>query len=252
MQQQSTTVVADTTKHSAHIERRFYIGVAMVAILTSVMAFSSSLVNPTGRNAPLTALISLHAAVFGAWLLIFLAQTTLAATGRISVHRRLGIVSALLVVPMIVLGYMSSIAMARRGFDLSGDLNIKADPLFGLIFPLQDLLVFAVLVAAGYLFRHRTNIHKRLMVLAVLGGLMGAPLAHLIGHSSALRTMGPIIVIPIAIFLFASAVYDRVSLGRVHPVSLWGAIAIFVFVNLGATVIGPSVAWHRIAAWLVH
>jgi hypothetical protein len=251
VQQQSAAVVAATAKRSAGVDRRFYIGVAIVAILTSLVSFTPSIVNQTGRNAPLTSLIVLHSVVFSAWLLVFLAQTTLAATRRINSHRRLGAVSALLAIAMIVLGYMSSIAMVRRGFDLSGDLNVKADPLFNLIFPLQDLFVFAVLVAAGYWFRHRSEIHKRLMVLAVLGGLMGAPLAHLIGHSPALRSTGPIILIPIAIFLFASAVYDRVSLGRIHPVSLGGAIAIFVFLNLGAMVIGPSAAWHRLAGWLV-
>jgi hypothetical protein len=47
---------------------------------------------------------------------------------------------------------------------------------------------------------------------------MPAPLVHLIGHSPLPREMGPIIVIPIALFLFASAAYDRASLGRIHPV----------------------------------
>jgi hypothetical protein len=251
MQQQRTAVAATPAKSSHLLDRRFYIGVAIVAIVTSIVAFAPSIVNPAGRNAPLTLLISLHTVVFGAWLLVFLAQATLAATRRISTHRRLGTASAILAIAVVVLGYMSSIAMVRRGFDLSGDLNIKSDPLFQLIFPLQDLLVFALLVAAGYWYRHRSEIHKRVMVLAVLGGLMGAPLAHLIGHSPALRTMGPIVVIPIAIFLFANAIYDRVSLGRMHPVSLWGAVAIFVFVNLGATVVGPSAAWHQFAGWLV-
>ena len=58
-------------------------------------------------------------------------------------HRQLGAASALLAIAMVVLGYMSSIAMVRRGFDLSGDLDVKADPLFKLIFPLQDLFLNA-------------------------------------------------------------------------------------------------------------
>jgi hypothetical protein len=40
---------------------------------------------------------------------------------------------------MIILGYMVAIAMARRGFDLSGDLKIQADPLFALVNPLGRL-----------------------------------------------------------------------------------------------------------------
>lgn len=102
--------------------------------------------------------------------------------------------------------------MARRGFDLSGDLNAEADPLGPqFLFPLSNLAEFSTLLAAGYWFRHRAEIHKRLMLLATVGGLMPAPLAHLIGHFPSLRDMGAIIVVPFAAFLFASAVYDRVS-----------------------------------------
>jgi hypothetical protein len=80
---------------------------------------------------------------------------------------------------------------------------------------------------------------------------MPAPLAHLIGHAPLLREMAPIIVVPIALFLFASALCDRVSLGRVHPVSLWGGVFIFVWDLLLNIVIGPSAAWHRFAQRII-
>jgi hypothetical protein len=48
-----------------------------------------------------------------------------------------------------MIGYMTAIAMGRRGFDLSGDLHIESDPLLGMINPLGDLLAFTVLVTAG-------------------------------------------------------------------------------------------------------
>jgi hypothetical protein len=141
--------------------------------------------------------------------------------------------------------------VARRGFDLSGDLHIEADPLRGLVNPLGDLVTFGTLTATGFGYRHRGDIHKRLMLLATVGGLTPAPLAHLIGHSPLLREMGPIIDVPIALFLFASATYDRVALGRMHPVSLWGAVMIFFWDLLRNIVIAPSAAWHHFAEWLV-
>lgn len=63
--------------------------------------------------------------------------------------------------------------------------------------------------------------------------------------------MPPIIVVPLVLFLFASAAYDRVSLGRMHPVSLWGAVTIFLWQLSLNIVIGPSAAWHSFARWLV-
>jgi hypothetical protein len=47
--------------------------------------------------------------------------------------------------------------------------------------PLLGFLAFPVLVSAGLWYRHRPDIHKRLMLFAVLG-LHGVPLTHLSGY----------------------------------------------------------------------
>jgi hypothetical protein len=237
---------------SRTVERWFYISMAFATIIVVVVGFGPSIVNATTRRAPLTAVVSAHGIVSLAWLMVFLAQTSLVATRRIDVHRRLGIAAMMLGVVVIVLGYMTAIAMGRRGFDLSGDLNIDSDPLLGIVNPLGDLVTFGILLAAGYWFRRRGDIHKRLMLLAAVGGLMPAPLAHVIGHIPSLRVMPPIILVPIVLFLFASATYDRISLGRIHPVSLWGAAVILVWDIMLNAAIGPSATWHRFAGWLVH
>ena len=89
------------------------------------------------------------------------------------------------------------------------------------------------------------------MLLATTGSLMGAPLAHVIGQVPALHAFPPIILLPLCAFYFAPAVHDRWTDGRVHPVSLWGAIGLLVWAQGRAALIGPSDAWHRLAAWLV-
>jgi hypothetical protein len=42
------------------------------------------------------------------------------------------------------------------------------------------------------------------------------------------------------------------TLGRIHPVSLWVAVAMLVWSNLRAMVVGPSETWHKFAEWLIH
>jgi hypothetical protein len=251
MADQANSIATAPLARRPLVDRWFYIGMVICTIITVVLGFAPSLVHTAARNAPPTPLAVAHGIVYAAWLLIFLAQTTLVATRRISLHRTLGTAAVFLAPVMIVLGYMTAITMARRGFDLSGDLHIEADPFLGMVNPLGDLVPFGILVAAGFLYRHRSDIHKRLMLLATIGGLMPAPLAHLIGHFPKLNAMPPIIIIPIALFLFASAAYDRISLGRIHPVSLWGALAIFVWDLSLNILIGPSAAWHHFARWLV-
>jgi len=96
---------------------------------------------------------------------------------------------------MIPLGYLTSIAMVRRGFDLSGDLRVDHDPAYEVVFPLGDLFTFVVLLTAALSYRRHPDMHKRLMLFANIA-LMPAPLAHLIGHVRWLAALpGAIIVI---------------------------------------------------------
>jgi len=101
---------------------------ALCTIMIVVLGFAPSIIDASERNAPLTSLVVVHSLVAIIWLALFLAQTTLVAMRRTAIHRRLGIAAVLLALVMVVLGYMAAIAMARRGFDLSGDLQIQAIP----------------------------------------------------------------------------------------------------------------------------
>jgi hypothetical protein len=64
---------------------------------------------------------------------------------------------------MIPLAYTTTVAMARRAFDLSGDPRIDHDPLYESIFPFSNLVIFSVLVVAALAYRRTPEIHKRLM-----------------------------------------------------------------------------------------
>jgi hypothetical protein len=84
---------------------------------------------------------------------------------------------------------------------------------------LYFFLIFAVLFGAALWYRHRPSVHKRLMLLAVLSGLTATPVAHVIGHWSVLHAWtGLIFLASSLIFLSFSAIYDRLSEGRIHPV----------------------------------
>lgn len=234
-------------------EGRFFIGMALVAVATALAGFGPAIIDPASRKAPLTWAVGVHGVVFGAWLVLFLTQALLVSNRQMSVHRLLGCAGAGLAIIMLVSGYFAAITMARRGYDLSGDLiGESGDPLMVLVFQLGDLLCFGILVITGILLRWRPAVHKRLMLLATVGALMPAALSHVIGHSSFLRGFHPaIILIPYTAFLFAGAVHDRILLGRVHPVSLWVALAVFVWSNLRAVAIGPSALWREFAIWLI-
>jgi hypothetical protein len=224
-----------------------------IVIAFAIAGFGPATVSTASRRAPVTWAVVSHGAIFGAWLLLFLTQTILVSKRNIAAHRLLGYLGTLLAVLMVITGYITAIAMARRGYDLSGDLiQDNSDPLGQLVFQLGDILSFSILVGLAIWYRSNPAIHKRLMLLATVGSLMPAALAHIIGHSPVLReSTAPIILIPLFLLLFAGALHDRLSRGSIHPISLWVALALFVWANLRAVVIGPSDAWHSFAEWLI-
>ena len=243
------TFGATEPKRALHHGRWDFVAMSAGTILLAAAAFLPSLVNPMHRRAPLSPLIAVHGVIFTGWLLFFVVQATLIATSRAQLHRRLGMISVGFAVLMVVIGYKAAVALTSRGFDLSGDLNVQADPLANLVFPLGDLVTFVVLFAMGLVYRHRPAIHKRFMLLATVGMMTPSSLAHFVGHN--FRSMPGVFLPLLAIVFFSPALYDRMRWGRFHRVTLWGGILLFSWGNARALVIGPSAAWKQFAAWLI-
>jgi hypothetical protein len=231
-------------------------------ILLIAAGFGPSIAGQSSRNSPATALVIAHGIVLLAWMLLFLTQAALVATGRTDVHRRLGVLGFALATAVIILGYFAVLGFARRRYDLGGDIiraiSRTGSPLrnpTAMLFPLSELLIFGSLVAAALWYRHRPEIHKRLMLLATLS-LATEPILHLVGHLAidwpVLRGSGGRISGLLTILLLTiSAIYDRVSNGRVHPVSLWTPILVFVWQLMLVVVVLPSALWREIAGRLI-
>jgi hypothetical protein len=227
----------------------FYVGIAIVAVTLSVAAFAPSIVNQSERLAPLTPVVATHASFMAAWLGPYFVQAWLVPTRRIRWHKRLGMASILVAAGVVVSGYEATVAMARRGYDLSGDLSrAPGGAVSQTVFQFGGVLIFAVLVGAALLLRHRPEVHKRLMTLAVIQTAMGAPLVHLVGHFGLPGTILPAWGIVVVVVLIA---HDLRVRGRIHPTSLGAGIGLVLLANAQAAIIGPSQAWQRLVAWLI-
>ena len=185
MREATATIAPVATERPRRVKRWFYISMATLMIVLHIVAFGPAIIDQSARNVPLplTPLVLAHTIVSAGWLL-FLAQATLVAAGRVAVHRRVGLFGALLTVLFIAVGYLALLEEARRGFDLSGDLAPSAfgrrGARSGLDGLLWNFLTFGVLAGAGLLYRNRPVVHKHFMLLALLGGLTNTPIAHLV------------------------------------------------------------------------
>ena len=119
----------------------------------------------------------------------------------------------------------------------------------GFLFPVLDITEFGLLVAAGYFARRRAAAHKRLMLFATIA-MLPAPFAHLVGHNPTLGANPAIMLALLLASVLLSAVYDLIRFRRIHPLSLWLGLGLFVVDLLCATVVGPSAGWQAIAAFI--
>ena len=228
------------------LQRWFYTVMAVLLIAISIAGFAPAMLNPASRRGPLSPLGAIHGMLFFAWLALFLVQALLAANGRTALHRRLGIASILLLLGMVPSAYLTTVAMVRRGFDLSGDQKLGPgllDVRTGSVFNFGALLAFTVLVGCALWFRKRPKIHKRLMLFANIQ-LMGAPLAHLLGHVDLLT--GPAVMLSIFAVCLVAVAGDYVVEQRFHPLTVALAITSVAWLPIAGTGIGPSLAWHRL------
>lgn len=196
---------------------------------------------PVSPSLPL--LLHVHALVFSAWILLFVIQAALVTAGQTAVHRRLGALTAILIPAMIVLGCLTAIRGGRDGWNPGGPY---ADSLAFMVVGLTDIMVFSTFVFAGLYYRRRPDLHKRLMVLATLGGLMWPAITRMPYVAGRPALMFGLLMM----LVLAPAVRDRISYGRIHVLSLAGGLFIIAAFPL-RVLIGHTIVWHRFAAWLI-
>jgi hypothetical protein len=223
--------------------RRFYVGMAVAVLITVFLGFSRTYFLKSYYGTPeLSLLLHLHGLVFTSWVLLFLVQTILVATGRTDLHRRLGVGGAVLAALLLIVGTITVILRVKSG----RPSPIPGVPLLSfLAVPLFDMVVFAILIGAGLVQRHRPDTHKRLMTLATIA-LTSAPLARL----PAVRQVGPPAFFGLTdLFIVAMLVYDLATRRKVHPATIWGGLLIVASQPLRLMISGTP-AWLAFAGWL--
>ena len=223
--------------------RRFYVGVAIAVLITVFLGFSRSYFLKAYYGTPELSLhVHIHGLVFTSWVLLFLAQTTLVATDRTDLHRKLGVGGAVLAALLLIMGTTTAILRVKGG----GASPIPGvPPLSFLAVPLFDMVVFAMLIGAGLVLRNRPDTHKRLMTLGTIA-LTSAPIARL----AFVRPVGPPAFFGLTdLFIVAMLVYDLATRRKVHPATIWGGLVILASQPLRLTISGTP-AWLAFAGWL--
>jgi hypothetical protein len=237
-----TTTLADSAALHSRARTRVFVPLAVLAILMAAVGFWPGYFGPmlAGTNAK-TLLVHTHAVVFVGWLAMFAAQAGLAATGRIALHMRLG--PWLFALGVVLIGVGVATAFGRFANDLAaGDPQLASRRLFG---PLRDMIVFAPLLAAGWIYRRQPEIHKRIMLVAS-NVLLIAAVARMrfLGLPPPAAIM--LLVWPLPTYL--AMVHDFATKRLVHPVYLMGLLAMVAMQLVNP--LRTTETWIECTTWL--
>jgi len=238
----------ETVRTATQYDRVFFGGMAILLAAMALVGFGPTFyfrwlfgapptISGTTTLSPLT---QLHGALFTTWMVLFIVQTSLIATRRVALHRRLGVAGAVLAGVMVVVGLSTAVASARRGNAPPG-----IDALTFLAIPTMDMVLFAGFVTAAVLTRREKDAHKRLMLLAYIS-IIAAAVARMPG----VFPYGPLAFFGIGYgAALLGVAYDYWSRGRVSRVYIWGIAVLVLSVPLRLALSSTS-AWHSFAEFI--
>lgn len=212
-----------TPSVSARDDRGFFLGGAIAMALTVAAGFSLNVV--TGRSsfgAPL--IVHLHALTFMGWVVIYLTQNILVASGAMALHRRLGWLATGWVVLMLVMG------CAITAYDIRvAHVPFFFRPLQFLVFDPLTLFAFAGLTYAAVALRRRTDWHRRLH-FSGMALMMGPALGRILPMPLLAPWAWETTFAVCLLFPLAGMAFDLRRTGRVHRAWLYGLGVSFALV----------------------
>ncbi len=157
--------------------RFFYTGAAVLLFALMLLGFQQFYLHGKaypGRELtpPIRNLVILHGIGMSAWMLLFLVQPLLIVAGNRRIHMLLGKIGTVLAALVVFLGIRLGIESARVN---PPDLRLWAlSPKQFMAVPVLSIVVFGVLVAIGVWNRRRPEVHRPMMLLAVLAVVSAA------------------------------------------------------------------------------
>jgi len=205
------------------------------------------------RTLSASPVIHFHGLLFFTWTLYFVFQTWLAASGRVANHRSVGMVGVSIATAMTIFGFFAGVHAMKQAAAIG---QTDAGVAFAIV-PLSGIAFFAAVFALAIVKVRRTETHKRLMLLAGISILDAAVARWFLtflappgppGPPPVPVTIGPALVA--SLLLVVAIVHDWRRNGRVHPVYVYGGLAL-VAVKLLNWPVSMTPAWHAFAGGIL-
>lgn len=225
-------------------EARFYATSAIIMALINIGAFSFfAAMGISTFRAPIY--VHVHAVLFMGWVLLFVTQVSLAATGTLTLHRKLGWIAVGWAAAMVIVGSLTTVWTVQRAsvpFFFLPSQFLLMNPL--------SVLLFAALVIGGVAKRRDREWHPRLIICG-MAAIMGPAFGRLLPAPLLMYSMVTAVFIGMIAFPLAGIARDKRRYGRIHP-AWWLGLGTIVLLHLATETVGRSIfaaeLYNRIVA----
>ena len=225
---------------------RYFLVAACIALAVVLTGFWTTFILPSFKgefSAP--PVIYVHGAFLFLWTLVLLFQSSLIQSKKVRVHLTFGYI-ALAVAAGVVISTMAVGVYAMKRDVAAGLGQLAVSSLLGTF---TAPIMVAILVALAVKYRRRAEIHKRLMLLAMIAIIWPAFFRF--------RHYFPSVPSPEIYFgvflpdlmIVVSMAWDRIHNGRIHPVYLVAGTAL-IAENVAEAMLFDTPPWQTAANWL--
>lgn len=224
----------------------FWMTLAMTFFVLGGFGIHSAFPALQGNFPPAPPVVHLHAVVMVAWMILLVVQSGLVGAGNVKLHRSLGTWGIAHATVVVLTGLSIQLIASRAGMDAGRDPGTD-----GIYLGLLAAIGFSILFTLAIRHTRRPEIHKRLILFAMLPVL---PPGVNRFWSNALGLDDPIPTFWLYLTLWSMAlailIQERRATGRISSYSWFGAGWIFVEGVAHEAVVG-SPAFDQIAAGIL-
>ncbi|MEP2653787.1 MAG: hypothetical protein ABJH06_17550 [Paraglaciecola sp.] len=210
-----------------------YLVISSLMLTLILMGFLPSVYDAIIGISEVNLLIHSHAILFLSWIFFYTLQAILPALGKIEQHKKLGKLG----LPLAITLTINGLYVTYDRFSLRVENEQLESARYFLLQPLTDMVVFPALVIAAFYYRNKSEVHKRLMLLATLfltiAAVVRIPYFPVPG-SKLLLWLSPIVL---------AMVFDYHKKNIIHPTYIFGLV-LFTIVYARKPLILDTPAWQ--------
>ncbi len=220
-------------------ERRYYLAMCLYILLVVIVGFWPTFYGPLfSGTLDLNNILKFHGVIFSSWALILVMQAALVSTGRIALHRKLGIFAATYGAFLVLVGFYTMYNKFVTKMAAGDEFGAHS----GWLIALVDMVLFSTFMTLAIVYRKKPDVHKRLILVATVA---------ILGAAAGRMPFLPNIPLIMAVFMapiLVGIIFDLLTRRRAHAVYVIGLVVYLVsFVRVP---LRESDAWVGFSRWL--